>query len=60
MREQNSMLFNPDHEKYIVDVHTRKLYAEADLVTRITSGVFGVASFFLGSLTWMGVLGSLG
>ena len=57
---QNSMLFNPSHEKYVVQMNTRQLYAEASIVTRIMSGLFGVASFFLGTVTWAGVLGTLG
>ena len=57
---QNSMLFNPSHEKYVVHMNTRQLYAEASIVTRIMSGLFGVASFFLGTVTWAGVLGTLG
>ena len=54
------MLFNPSHEKYVVHMNTRQLYAEASIVTRIMSGLFGVASFFLGTVTWAGVLGTLG
>ena len=55
----NSMLFNPSHEKYVsADEHTA-LYAEASIVTRIMSGLFGVASFSRDA-TWAGVLGTLG
>ena len=59
-RGQNSMLFNPEHEKYESELSTKNLYTEAPIVVRVMSGFFGVTSFFLGTLTWLGVTGTLG